>query len=56
MLHLLADQNMDFVVIEGFKQRSFPKIVIGDLEVKGCILTNPTINNVIASLDLFENY
>ena len=56
MLHLLADQNMDFVVIEGFKQRSFPKIVIGDLEVEGCILTNPTINNVIASLDLFENY
>lgn len=56
MLHLLADQGMDFVVIEGFKQRSFPKIVIGDLEVEGCILTNPTINNVIASLDLFENY
>jgi molybdopterin-guanine dinucleotide biosynthesis protein MobB len=56
ILFLLADQGMDFVVIEGFKQRSFPKIVIGDLEVERCILTNPSIDNVIASLDLFENY
>ena len=56
ILRLLADQGMDFVVIEGFKQRSFPKIVIGDLETEGCILTNPTIDTVITSLDLFENY
>ena len=56
ILQLLADQRMDFVIIEGFKQRRFPKIVIGDLTAEGCVLTNPTTDKVINSLDLFENY
>ena len=53
---MLLDQGMDFVIIEGFKQRSFPKIVIGSLTADNCILTNPTVNEVIASLNLFENF
>jgi molybdopterin-guanine dinucleotide biosynthesis protein MobB len=53
---MLFDQGMDFVVIEGFKQRSFPKIVIGSLLADKCILTNPAISKVITSLDLFENF
>ena len=55
-LHLLVDQGMDFAIIEGFKQRSFPKIVIGDLTVDRCILINPATDEVIASLNLFEDF
>jgi len=56
VLGILNDQGMDFAVIEGFKQRSFPKIVIGNLSVDGCVLANPTVNEVITSLHLFENF
>jgi molybdopterin-guanine dinucleotide biosynthesis protein MobB len=56
MLALLKSQSMDFVIIEGFKQRSFKKIVIGDLQVEGCILRNPTVDDVVASLGRFDTY
>jgi molybdopterin-guanine dinucleotide biosynthesis protein MobB len=56
MLALLKTQGMDFVIIEGFKQRSFKKIVIGDLQVEGDILRNPTIDDVLASIDHFDTY
>jgi molybdopterin-guanine dinucleotide biosynthesis protein MobB len=56
VLDMLHDQGMDFAIIEGFKQRSFPKIVIGSLTVDTCVLTNPTVNEVITSLNLFENF
>jgi molybdopterin-guanine dinucleotide biosynthesis protein MobB len=55
VLDLLLDQDMDFAIIEGFKQRSFPKIVIGSLTADSCILTNPSVKEVITSLNLFEN-
>jgi molybdopterin-guanine dinucleotide biosynthesis protein MobB len=53
---MLFDQGMDFVVIEGFKKRSFPKIVIGSLSADRCILTNPAVSEVITSLNFFENF
>ncbi|MCX6684524.1 MAG: molybdopterin-guanine dinucleotide biosynthesis protein B [Methanoregula sp.] len=53
---MLFEQGMDFVVIEGFKKRSFPKIVIGSLSADRCILTNPAVSEVITSLNLFENF
>jgi molybdopterin-guanine dinucleotide biosynthesis protein MobB len=53
---MLSDQGMDFAVIEGFKKRSFPKIVIGSLPADKCILTNPAVSKVITSLNLFENF
>jgi molybdopterin-guanine dinucleotide biosynthesis protein MobB len=56
ILGMLLDQDMDFAIIEGFKQRSFPKIVIGDLAADTSILTNPSVDEVIASLNLFENF
>ena len=56
VLGMLLDQDMDFAIIEGFKQRSFPKIVIGSLTADRCILSNPTVNEVVISLDLFENF
>ena len=55
-LRMLHYQGMDFVIIEGFKQRSFPKIVIGDLKTDNCILTNPLVKDVVASLDRFEDF
>ncbi len=54
ILLLLKNQGMDFVVIEGFKQRSFKKIVIGDLAIEGCILHNPAPDDVVASLGRFD--
>jgi molybdopterin-guanine dinucleotide biosynthesis protein MobB len=56
MLTLMKSQGMDFVIIEGFKQRSFKKIVIGDLQAEGCILRNPTVDNVVASISCFDTY
>ena len=56
VLRLLFDQGMDFAVIEGFKQRSFPKIVIGNLETDQCVLTNPHPDEVLASINIFEDF
>lgn len=56
ILLLLSLQNIDFVIIEGFKEKSFPKIVIGDLAIEKSILINPTIDNVIDSLNMFEDF
>jgi molybdopterin-guanine dinucleotide biosynthesis protein len=47
---------MDFAIIEGFKELPFKKIVIGDLKVDGCILTNPTTDEVVASISRFDLY
>jgi len=56
MLDLLLNQGMDYVVIEGFKQKPFPKIVIGSLKIEHCVLENPDIEEVISSLHLFSEY
>jgi molybdopterin-guanine dinucleotide biosynthesis protein MobB len=56
ILALFKVQRMDYVIVEGFKDRSFKKIVIGDLQVEGCILHNPTVHDVIASIDRFDTY
>ena len=56
VLRLLFDQGMDFAVIEGFKQLSFPKIVIGNLETDRCVLTNPRPDEVLASINSFEDF
>jgi molybdopterin-guanine dinucleotide biosynthesis protein MobB len=55
-LLLLHQQDIDFAIIEGFKQRSFPKIVIGDLVIENSILVNPAVSEVITSLNRFENF
>jgi len=55
-LLILKKENIDFVIIEGFKKRSFPKIVIGDLDIENCILRNPTVEKVMESLTNFEDY
>jgi len=56
VLTILFNQEISFTIIEGFKQRTFPKIVIGNLTAGNCILSNPSVNEVITSLDLFQNF
>jgi molybdopterin-guanine dinucleotide biosynthesis protein MobB len=56
VLQILFDQGIDFTVIEGFKQRVFPRIVIGALEMDLCILTNPCPDEVLESIDAFEDF
>lgn len=55
-LQLLFNQGMNFIIIEGFKQRVFPRIVIGDLETDLCILANPRTDEVLASINAFEDF
>jgi molybdopterin-guanine dinucleotide biosynthesis protein MobB len=56
MLDLLLKERMDYVIIEGFKQKPFAKIVIGSLSIDHCILTNPGIEKVMESIHLFDDY
>lgn len=53
LIRQLADQGIDFLVIEGFKTFSFPAVVIGELESDHCLLRNPTVDEVIAALPNF---
>lgn len=55
-LDLLSARGTSVAVIEGFKESRLPKIVIGDLEIDGCILRNPTVDEVVANLDKFPEY
>jgi molybdopterin synthase catalytic subunit len=54
-LRILCDSGIEYAILEGFKTRPFPRVVIGDLE-SGCVLRNPTVEEVVASLDQFEDY
>lgn len=56
MLALLEESGMDYCIIEGFKTRPFPRIVIGDLVTRNCVLRNPTVDEIIANLDRFPTY
>lgn len=56
MLDLLLDRSIDYTIIEGFKQKPFPKIVIGNLAIDNTVLINPDVATVITSLNLFADY
>jgi molybdopterin-guanine dinucleotide biosynthesis protein MobB len=56
ILRLLSSQKIDFVIVEGYKTRSFPRIVIGDLKTDNCVLINPSTHEVLESLDRFQNF
>ena len=56
ILTFISNQGIEYAIIEGFKSHAFPKIVIGDLPVEHCIAANPTVDDVLASLDLFQDY
>ena len=56
MLLFFKNKGIDFAIIEGFKTRNFPKIVIGDLPSDTSVLQNPSVDQVISSLSSFEDY
>lgn len=55
-LEILCNAGIDYAILEGFKSRPFPRIVIGDLESENVVLRDPTIDEVIAALPEFEDY
>jgi len=42
--------------VEGYKSSPLPKIVIGDIDLEGCVLRNPGPGEVIPLLDRFPDY
>ena len=56
ILDLLADQCIEFTVIEGFKTIGLPAIVIGDLESDKVLFRNPVLDEVMNGLDQFPDY
>ncbi|RXE55900.1 molybdopterin-guanine dinucleotide biosynthesis protein MobB [Methanoculleus taiwanensis] len=56
VLKTLCDAGVEYAIVEGFKSRQFPKIVMGDLAAENVILRNPTVDEVVSSLDRFEDY
>jgi molybdopterin synthase catalytic subunit len=55
-LRMFSDAGIQFCIVEGFKTVPFPRIVIGDLEVEGCVLRNPSPEEVISALPRFTEY
>lgn len=57
ILEILCDAGMRYAVIEGFKERPFPKVVIGDYPgAERVILTNPSVTDILARLDEFSDF
>ncbi|MEI7433533.1 MAG: molybdopterin-guanine dinucleotide biosynthesis protein B [Methanomicrobiales archaeon] len=56
ILDLLADQGIEFTVIEGFKTLGLPAIVIGDLESDKVLFRNPTLDDIMNGLEQFPEY
>ena len=55
-LDLLCNAGVEYAILEGFKSRPFPRIVIGDLPSENVVLRDPTIDEVITALPKFEDY
>jgi len=55
-LRMLCDMGVEYVIIEGHKTYTYPKIVIGDLVIENTVLRNPSVDDVIASMDSFYDY
>ena len=56
ILDLLADQGIEFTVIEGFKTVGLPAVVIGDLDSERVLFRNPTLDEILNGLDQFPEY
>ena len=56
ILDSFCDAGLKFTIIEGFKDIGFSKIVMGELDAENCILRNPSVDDVINSLDRFDDY
>ena len=55
-LEFFCNAGVEYAILEGFKTRLFPRVVIGDLESENVILRNPSVDEVLAALLEFEDY
>ncbi len=55
-LEILCNAGVEYAILEGFKSRPFPRVVIGDLESENVVLRDPTVDETIAALARFEDY
>jgi len=55
-LEVLCNAGIEYAILEGFKSRLFPRVVIGDLDSENVVLRNPTVDEVLAALPQFEDY
>jgi molybdopterin-guanine dinucleotide biosynthesis protein MobB len=57
ILALLSDSGMQFAVVEGFKQKSFRKIVFGSLPgAEQVLMIEPSVSEVISRLHEFSDF
>jgi molybdopterin synthase catalytic subunit len=55
-LDILSSRGVSYAIVEGYKTSSLPKVVIGDADLEGCILRNPSPGEVTRSIDRFPSY
>lgn len=56
ILELLCDAGIQYTVVEGFKEKPYPKIAIGDIPgAEHVILEDPLVEDVLAHLDEFSD-
>jgi molybdopterin-guanine dinucleotide biosynthesis protein MobB len=56
-LRMLCDMGIRYAIVEGFKSKPFPKVLIGTLPgATGVVLENPGTGDVIASIGSFMEY
>ena len=55
-LTFLCDAGMKYCIVESFKSHPFPKVVLGDADLENCILRNPSVSDILAALDQFEEF
>jgi molybdopterin-guanine dinucleotide biosynthesis protein MobB len=57
VLTLFSDAGIEYAIVEGFKQRPYPKIVFGDLSgAENVLLTDPSVDETLGKLRQFYQF
>jgi molybdopterin-guanine dinucleotide biosynthesis protein MobB len=56
MLEILCDTGVQYAVVEGFKDKPYPKVVIGNVPgANNIVLEDPSVEDVLAHIDDFSD-
>jgi molybdopterin synthase catalytic subunit len=56
VLRILCDSGVEYAVVEGFKERPYPKVIIGEFPgAEKVLLRDPSVEDVLAHLDEFTD-
>ena len=56
VLEIFCDSGIEYAVVEGFKERPSPKIIIGEVpEAENVLLRDPSIEDVLSHLEEFSD-